>query len=81
MDFNWRSPMFTRLAIFAATVLALGITIADKFSFIVTIALLAAIAFQGVQLLKLIERPQAEPMPSLDKIKFDEVTQTFRDLK
>jgi len=46
MDFNWRSPMFTRLAILAATVFALGFILAKEFSFTVSIALLIAIAFQ-----------------------------------
>ena len=69
--------MFTRLAIFAVTVFALGITIADKFNFTVVIALLAAIAFQGAQLLKLIEAPK-EKSASFPKIKFDEVSQTFK---
>ncbi|MBS1682620.1 MAG: GHKL domain-containing protein [Bacteroidetes bacterium] len=77
MDFKWRSPSFTRLAVFAVTVLALGYTVADKFSFTVVFALVVAIAFQGIQILRLMEQPQLSNI-SLPNIKFDEVTQTFK---
>src|SRR5260221_2087799 len=78
MDFNWRSPMFTRLAILAATVFALGFILAKGFSFTVSIALLIAIAFQVKQLLEIFEKPSPPENFSSREIKFDEVTQTFK---
>lgn len=70
--------MFTRLAILAATVFALGYVIGDKFSFVAVMALLAAAAFQGMQLMRLIEQPAEAHGLSASKIKFDETTQAFR---
>jgi nitrogen fixation/metabolism regulation signal transduction histidine kinase len=77
MDFNWRSPMFTRLAILATTVFALGFVLAKDFNFAVIIALLVAVAFQGKQLLEILE-PNAGTSFSSDKVKFDETSQTFK---
>jgi len=70
--------MFTRLAILATTVFALGFVLAKDFSFMVTIALLFAVGFQIKQLLEIFEQPISSPQLSSDKIKFDEVTQTFK---
>ena len=70
--------MFTRLAILAATVFALGFILAKDFSFTVCIALLIAIAFQVKQLLEIFEKPNPQEHFSSKEIKFDEVTQTFK---
>ena len=70
--------MFTRLAILAATVFALGFILAKGFSFTVSIALLIAIAFQVKQLLEIFEKPSPPENFSSREIKFDEVTQTFK---
>lgn len=61
MDFNWRSPSFTRIAILIATVFVLGYSMAGKFNFTVTMVLLIAIAFQVVQLLRQMEAPPIIP--------------------
>lgn len=63
MDFNWRSPLFTRLVILAATVFVLGYSLADKFNLALLMVLLLAIAFQIVQLIHLVENYPA-PRPS-----------------
>ncbi|MBS1490872.1 MAG: GHKL domain-containing protein [Bacteroidetes bacterium] len=73
MDFNWRSPLFTRLVILAATVFVLGYSLADKFNLALLMVLLLAIAFQIVQLIHLVEnypapRPsQYRPAPDVQK--------------
>ena len=76
MDFNWRSPFFTRIAFLVITVLILGINIGDKFNFSLTLILCGAIFFQVVQLLKILDTPPENP--SFSSIKFDEVTQNFK---
>ena len=70
--------MFTRLSILAATVFAFGFILAKGFTFTVSIALLIAAIFQVKQLLEIFE--QQGPMENFSphKIKFDEVTQTFK---
>lgn len=70
--------MFTRLAILATTVFALGFVLAKGFSFTVSIALLVATAFQIKQLLEIFEQPVSTPGLSSDKITFDEISQTFK---
>jgi nitrogen fixation/metabolism regulation signal transduction histidine kinase len=77
MDFNWRSPFFTRIAFLVITAFILGTNIAGKFSFSLTLILGVAIFFQVVQLIKMIEAPATGP--SLLSVKFDEVTQTFKN--
>ncbi|MBS1559070.1 MAG: hypothetical protein JST69_10135, partial [Bacteroidetes bacterium] len=73
MDFNWRSPIFTRLAILSATVFVLGYSLADKFNLALWVVLLLAIAFQVVQLIRLIENypaprsNQFKPAPDVQK--------------
>lgn len=84
MDFNWRSPVFTRLAILAASVFVLGYSMGNSFSFTLTLALLIAILFQGFQLMKMFERPVEKPIekpvPHDTPIKFDDVAQFFKNI-
>ncbi len=88
MDFNWRSPLFTRLAILAASVFVLGYSMGTKFSFTVVLVLLVAIGFQTIKLMTLVEQPkepqddrQNEKIPPLDApIKFDDVAQFFKNI-
>lgn len=70
--------MFTRLAILATTVFALGFVMAKGLSFFVIMALLFAVGFQIKQLLEIFEQPISNPHQPSDKIKFDEVSQTFK---
>ncbi len=88
MDFNWRSPLFTRLSILAASVFVLGYSMGSKFSFTVMLALLVAIAFQTIQLMRLAEQPTEKPIekkvekpaPQDIPIKFDDVAQFFKNI-
>ncbi len=70
--------MFTRLSILAATVFAFGFILAKGFTFTVSIALLIAAIFQVKQLLEIFEHQGPMENFSPHKIKFDEVTQTFK---
>ena len=88
MDYNWRSPVFTRLAILAATVFVLGYSMGNKFSFTLTIVLIVAVTFQGIQLLRMvetppekpIEKPAERPVPHEAPIKYDDVAQFFKNI-
>src|SRR6267154_6147851 len=88
MDYNWRTPGFTRLAILAATVFVFGYTMGNKFSFTLTLVFLVAIAFQGIQLLRMVEshpekplqKPVEKPLPHDTPIKFDDVAQFFKNI-
>jgi two-component system nitrogen regulation sensor histidine kinase NtrY len=88
MDYNWRTPGFTRLAILAATVFVLGYSMGNKFSFTLTIVLLIAIAFQGIQLLRMVDTPPEKPvekqpekpLPHDTPIKYDDVAQFFKNI-
>jgi nitrogen fixation/metabolism regulation signal transduction histidine kinase len=77
MDFNWRSPYFPRIAFLVVTAFILGSNIAGKFNFSLSLILGAAIFFQVVQLIKLIEGTVTTS--SFSSIRFDEVTQTFKN--
>jgi two-component system nitrogen regulation sensor histidine kinase NtrY len=84
MDYNWRTPGFTRLAILAATVFVLGYSMGNKFSFTLTIVLIIAIAFQGIQLLRMVDIPPEKPVersvPYEAPIKYDDVAQFFKNI-
>lgn len=79
MEFNWRSPIVTRIAILVFTIFAFVFVLQDKDrSFILLLALLGAMAFQVMQLVKILEAPSVKIDSPLDQIRFDEVTTTFR---
>lgn len=78
MEFNWRSPQFTRLAILVATALILGIISgSDSRSFLAIAALLIALAFQVSLLIKVIESGQ-QAYPPIDAVQFDDITGSFK---
>lgn len=79
MEFNWRSPIFTRIAILSVTIFALAFSLDDKSFFrVLPLALLAAIVFQIAQLVKLVEHPTQNLPSSLNAIQFDEVSLSFK---
>ncbi len=85
MDNQWRSPLFTQLLFFAATVLLLGILFASDTSSLLRMAVIIA---AGVQLVRLSQGLKAQepgflappPPPTIDLslITFDETSQTFK---
>lgn len=79
MEFNWRSPIVTRIAILVFTIFAFVFVLQDKDrSFILLLALLGAIGFQVMQLVKIMEGPMVKIDSPIDQIRFDEVTTTFK---
>lgn len=80
MEFNWRSPIVTRIAILVFTIFAFAVVTIDKDrNFVLVLGLLGAIGFQVMQLVKLVESPvQANQASLLDQIRFDEVTTSFK---
>ncbi|MFM7430449.1 MAG: sensor histidine kinase [Flammeovirgaceae bacterium] len=79
MEFSWRSPIVTRIAILVFTIFAFVFVLQDKDrSFILLLALLGAIGFQVMQLVKIMEGSIAKIDSQLDQIRFDEVTTTFK---
>jgi nitrogen fixation/metabolism regulation signal transduction histidine kinase len=79
MEFNWRSPIVTRIAILVFTIFAFVFVLQDKDrSFILLLALLGAIGFQVMQLVKIMEDPIVKIDSPIDQIRFDEVTTTFK---
>ncbi len=80
MEFNWRSPIVTRIAILVFTIFAFAVVTIDKErNILLMLGLLGAIAFQVMQLVKLVETPlQTNQGSLLDQIRFDEVTNSFK---
>lgn len=79
MDFNWRSPLVTRVAILVATIVVFAFMVAgsDR-SFLLIIALLGAIAFQVTKLLQVVETSNTNIASFLDSIRFDDLSQSFK---
>ncbi|MCA4896161.1 MAG: ATP-binding protein [Cytophagales bacterium] len=79
MEFNWRSPLVTRVAILVFTIFAFTVILDGKdTSIFLALALLAAIGFQVAQLVKVVERPTQDVSSFLDAIKFDDLSSSFK---
>ncbi len=79
MDFNWRSPLVTRLGILLATLVVFAFMIASKDrSYFLLLALLGAIGFQVAQLMKILESSNENIASFLDSIRFDDLSQSFK---
>jgi two-component system nitrogen regulation sensor histidine kinase NtrY len=79
MDFNWRSPLVTRIGILVATIVvfAFMLTGSDR-SVILILGLLGAIAFQVTKLVQVVEASNTNIASFLDSIRFDDLSQSFK---
>ncbi len=79
MDFNWRSPLVTRVGILLATLIVFAFMMAstDR-NYIALVALLGAIGFQLMQLMKVVESSNENMASFLDSIRFDDLSQSFK---
>lgn len=79
MDFNWRSPLVTRVGILLATLIVFAFMVAstDR-NYIALVALLGAIGFQLMQLMKVVESSNENMASFLDSIRFDDLSQSFK---
>lgn len=78
MDFNWKSPLVTRVAILGASILVFGFFLFDQHNFILSIIILAVIAFQVKQLVEIIDTSNHNLTSFLDTLKFDDLSATFK---
>ena len=78
MEFNWRSPVMTRVAILVATIFAFAYASVDHSNFLLMIALLGAIFFQVAQLIKAVEKSNENMTSFLDSIRFDDLSSSFK---
>ena len=79
MEFNWRSPIVTRIAILVVTIFALAfVTVSDNRSYIVMLALMGAIFFQVKHIVKIIESSNDNIASFLDAIEFDDFSASFK---
>lgn len=78
MDFNWRSPLVTRIAILLVTVFALAFSVADNFNILITLALICATLFQVSHLVREFEESNQNIASFLDAIRFDDLSSSFK---
>lgn len=78
MEFNWRSPLFTRIAILIATVFALAYFTIVKFEGLIVLALLIAIVFQVKQLMDVAGQSNDNISSFLESIQFDDLSFSFK---
>jgi two-component system, NtrC family, nitrogen regulation sensor histidine kinase NtrY len=79
MEFNWRSPLFTRIAILLSTVFAFAFVVHDKSIFnLLPLGLFVAIAFQVAQLIKSVEQPTGDFSSFFKSMRFDETTFSYK---
>lgn len=77
MDFNWRSPLMTRLVIFSVTLFLFSYLLAKHSSVTLIIVLGIAVAFQALRFAH-ISKEIDLPSPDLSTIFFDEGSQSFK---
>jgi two-component system, NtrC family, nitrogen regulation sensor histidine kinase NtrY len=79
MDFNWRSPLVTRVAILVATIVVFAFMLSgsDR-NFLLLVLLLGAIGFQVARLLQVVETSNTNIASFLDSIRFDDLSQSFK---
>jgi len=78
MEFNWRSPVMTRVAILVATIFCFAYATVTKANFVLIVGLLGAIFFQVSQLVKTLERSNDNMTSFLDSIRFDDLSSSFK---
>ena len=78
MGFNFRSPLFTRIAILVATVFVLAYAVANTFNIVIVLALAGATLFQISHLIKEFEESNQNMATFLDAIRFDDLSATFK---
>ncbi|MBK5280174.1 MAG: GHKL domain-containing protein [Bacteroidia bacterium] len=79
MEFNWRSPIATRIAILVVTIFAFAFsTVGADRSFLLILALLGAILFQIKQIIKIVETSNENIASFLDSIQFDDLSASFK---
>ena len=79
MEFNWRSPLVTRIAILVFTIIAFAFVVVGKDrNILLLLGLLAAIGFQITLLIKIVDSPIHDFSSALQEVIFDEVSASFK---
>jgi len=79
MNFNWRSPLVTRVGILMATIVVFAFLLTgSNRNFLLLIALLGVIAFQVTKLIQIVEASNTNIASFLDSIRFDDLSQSFK---
>ncbi len=78
MEFNWRSPVVTRVTILMVTIFAFAYVTINRSSIFLIMGLLAAIFLQVSQLIKTLERSNENITSFLDSIRFDDLSSSFK---
>ncbi len=77
MEFNWRSPFFTRLSILLVTVIALGYVAFTDFSVSGVLVLLSAAAYQVYLMVQFVDNKPGQ-VPDFSTVSFDEMSLAYR---
>lgn len=78
MDFNWRSPIVTRVLILSITVLAFGYFALQRTELIPAFIFLLVAAYQVKLLVDLVDRAHPDLTSLLNSVEFDDLTYTFK---
>jgi len=79
MEFNWKSPLVTRVAILVATVFVFAFLFKlNEFNWLLTLSLGAAVFFQVAQLIKAVEKSNEDITSFLDSIRYDDLSSSFK---
>jgi nitrogen fixation/metabolism regulation signal transduction histidine kinase len=78
MDFNWRSPVFTRILLLSLTILGLGYSLFGQFEIFSVLILFAAIVYQVKHLIEIMDRSNENIASLLDSIRFDDPSNAFK---
>lgn len=77
-NFNWRSPIFTRLMLLSVTILGLGYSIFGQFEIFSMLIFFGAAAFQVKQLAEIMDRSNENMSTLIDSIRYDDPSYAFK---
>jgi nitrogen fixation/metabolism regulation signal transduction histidine kinase len=78
MEFNWKSPLVTRVAILVVTIFALAFTFKiGDLNILLLVGLGGAVVFQVRELIKAVEKSNNDLSSFLDAISFDDLSLSF----
>jgi nitrogen fixation/metabolism regulation signal transduction histidine kinase len=79
MEFNWKSPLVTRVAILVVTIFALAFTFKiGDLNILLLVGLGGAVVFQVRELIKAVEKSNNDLSSFLDAISFDDLSLSFK---
>ncbi|MFZ2905665.1 MAG: ATP-binding protein [Cyclobacteriaceae bacterium] len=78
MGFNWKSPVFPRVAILAGSIFVFGFFLFNQNNYVLALVFLGLIIFQIRQLVEVVDHANKDIISFFDAVKFDDLSASFK---